>query len=927
MLDLQKYNRLGRVTTALWLLVAVLCFHLSAQAQTALPDGQVDPRLIEIVEQVKERTLRDANALSSKSELDPDPQDGHQDAKAYMEALNRLRRSEFSKDPENIISAVSAFESILTPDVEPAMSQILDLYAEHANLLTAKATPTDQILAAERFTESGGWFEKYFAYSLSAHLRSENKQRQAALQDAQAAMILIPQGQEDSPFVRYAKNKTTSTIAQLHNLQGNTDLAITTSLEYLRITQDAPDIVAGFDLINNLIFSHSMSRDHHALIYLSGSILEIEKLGSSSVAGLSEFRVSQVMNNIGDFESALSFAETAVGQAIHPMIKQQAQTNQAIALTGLGRIEQALGVASAAGIDLSPEHLLTTETRRDNLYLGFLLAQSQDRALATKLFNRQVDVTSQKFLANNSRDTTAMLADLENSRERQLEREEAAAREARLQAMTIDRSRKLNRALMGLSLVFGLAALAATLFARFRSKMVKKLEIKTGEAASAERLKTEFLGMISHELRTPLNAIIGISDFLTQYHGDADTRKKTSIILKGGNDLLSVVESLTDMARIDAHQMELDPNDVDLAEALNEIPGKWAQQAQAKGLIFTHFIDPAITSHHIDRKRLTQCIDVIVSNAVQFTDSGRVHLHITAIFDQLGQVTGLNAVVADTGRGISDLVQSRLFTPFMQADASRKRNHMGTGLSLAIAYALAEMMGGDITVVSREGRGSEFRLTVDLNPVTTPVTVARPTIEDTSSGSALNDAPPELSESPKRLELDLPILETAAAPSNPVIDLMQPRVNAAALHDQTAQQSPAPAPEIRKVLIVDDMTPNRDILRLMLETQGYQCAEAASGEAALACLEQEPFDLVILDVHMAPLDGVETLKRIRGSKAAYQNTAVIALTADNAPSTNAACMDAGADLFLTKPVRQAELVKALEYLKKAPAKRFLAQKH
>ena len=921
MKEIPQKSIIRRIMTTATLLVMAFSLHLNAAAQIDVRDLKLDPRLIEIVEQVKQRTAPGTDIDLPVAIEQPSFDQG---AVQYINALNDLRQSEYSKNPKTILAAVAELESTKMPSVGPSMSQILKLYETQAGLLAAKASPKQQILKAETFSEKGSWFEKYFAYLLSAQIQSENNQRQAALQEAQAAIAVIPEGNEQDIFVKYARNKITSVIAQLHNLQGNTDLAILTSLEFLQLTEDDPDVEAGIDLINNLIFSHSMSRDHEALIYLSAQLLEIEKLGSSSIAGLSEFRVAQVMNANGNFEASLGYANEALSKAMHSVIKRQAQTNKAIALTGLGRIGEARRVAEAANLDLSSEHLLTKETSRDTLYLGFLLAQSQDTDLATKLFNRQIDVTSQKFLANNSRDTTAMLADLENSRERQIEREASAAREARLQAMTIDRQRKLNRALMGLSLVFGLATLAAILFARFRSRMVAELEVKTLEAASAERLKTEFLGMISHELRTPLNAIIGISDFLTQYHTDEDTRKKTSIILKGGNDLLSVVESLTDMARIDANQMELDPIDVDLAAALNEIPERWNEQAQAKGLTFTHFIDPAITSHHLDSRRLTQGIDVLLSNAVQFTDKGRVHLHITAISDVDGEVTGLSAVVADTGRGMSDLVQSRLFTPFMQADRGRKRNHMGTGLSLAIAYALADMMGGEISVVSREGRGSEFKLTVDLKPLKTPLKVMAPEREQTPDTGTVIDTL-ELRDAP--IEMGLPILESAVAPSNPVIDLMQPRVSGPALHHPSTSKQSASSRKINKILIVDDMTPNRDILHLMLETQGYECSEAASGEVALELLAQTSYDLVVMDVHMSPMDGVETLKHIRSSQSHYQNIAVVALTADNSPGTNAACMDAGADLFLTKPVRQTELLKALGYLNQMPSGRFLARKH
>ena len=206
---------------------------------------------------------------------------------------------------------------------------------------------------------------------------------------------------------------------------------------------------------------------------------------------------------------------------------------------------------------------------------------------------------AQSFLSNNSRDTTSMLAELENSRERQAERDAASAREAALQAMTIDRQRNLNRALILLLLLFGAAAIAATIFARYRSRMVSELKTKTEEAASAEKLKTDFLGMISHELRTPLNGIIGISDLLANYHEDPDIRKKTGIVLRSGTELLAVVESLTDMARLDAGQFQLLPHDADLSISLADVAKPWAEKAKGKGLKLTAFVDAAIGQYHI----------------------------------------------------------------------------------------------------------------------------------------------------------------------------------------------------------------------------------------------------------------------------------------------------------------------------------------
>ena len=884
-------------------------------AQSDPIPAEIDPRLIEIVEEVKVRAIASQPTELRRSETAPSKTGV---AELRIQRASRLNEASFSQNPKKIRLAIQDFTVNNPSDAAPSMGRVIDLFERHADLLESGANEMAYQKNAAQFAETGSWLEKFFAIQLSKQLYIDAGERQAAFQKAQYAFQIIPDDPNQQVYTQYAKAETLSTLAQLHNIQGNVDFAIANSLAYLKETDVDADAKPAIDILNNLIFSHSVKRDHEALLYLSEKLLEIETISTSSVPGLSEFRVSQAANMAGDFEKGLEHANLAEAVSQHAQINRQIATNKAIALAGLGRKIDARNHAAKAGINIESDHLLMDESGRDVLYLGFLLAQGTDDTLATQLYNRQLDVTAQKFLANTSRDTTAMVAELENSRERQAERDAAAAREAALQAETIDRQGKLNRALIFLSLLLGGAALGSFLFMKSRVKLLHKLEIKTVEAASAEKLKTEFLGMISHELRTPLNGIIGISDYLSNYHEDPDIRNKTGIVLRSGNELLSVVESLTDMARLDAGQLALSPHDAHLSQSLAAVPQNWIDPAKEKGLTFTHFVDPIIGAHHVDEGRLIQCLNILLENAVRFTNSGRVHLHITGHETDGAGVNRLTAIVADTGQGMSELVQSRLFTPFMQADTSRKRNHMGTGLNLAIAYALAEMMGGSLSVVSREGRGSEFKLDIPLGVVSAK-SVERP-LNDTQPVPIILDGP-ALENQPS----ESGAFEGDDEPQAAVIDLMQPHAAFPSLHDVEALVLPTPQEGQQHILVVDDMASNRDILRLILETQGHRCGEAEDGLSALAAMERQSFDLVVLDIHMAPMDGIETLRRIRASGTPYANIPVIALTADNAASTNAACMEVGADLFLTKPVRRDELLRAISYLNQTETPRALSQ--
>ena len=314
--------------------------------------------------------------------------------------------------------------------------------------------------------------------------------------------------------------------------------------------------------------------------------------------------------------------------------------------------------------------------------------------------------------------------------------------------------------------------------------------------------------------------------------------------------------------------------------------------------------------------------------------SGRVHLHVTLSKAAPHELT---VVVADTGQGMSELVQSRLFTPFMQADTSRKRTHMGTGLSLAIAYALVEMMEGALSCVSRAGRGSEFTFKIPLRaalaePQAPALIEATPPQAETTEALNLEDialaveveaSAPQAQDS--RPDTNRDIAAPHAAPARQdFVDLMTPSDIRPSLHDYEETEPLLSTERPLRVLVVDDMVSNRDVLSLMLESKGFICREAADGYAALAALERQAFDLIILDIHMAPLDGIETLRRIRASGARYADITVIALTADNAARINAETMDAGADLFLTKPIKQEELLRAISRLRGTDATRILS---
>ncbi len=886
------------------IVVTVFTFLVSSVA-TADTTKDLDPRLIEIVEIINARAgetsrpnlLRD-NSNFSKGFNPDDP---------FLKAISEVMASVTTEDSQKIKLAVHGFSQVGSSYDEVDTDSIARLYSEYADALANELSASEIENVLRPYQESGDWFQRFSAYQISIFTNANLKKSQnhTALQKAQESLSLIPT--EETELSSFARIEVTNVIAHLHNLKANRDLAISTTLEYLELTENNFDPQASIDILNNLLYSHLVWRDTTAQQYLADALLNLEKYYDSEAPGLTELRVAQTKNEIGDYETALDYAVLAYEKAALPQLKLQAKVTEATALAGLGELKKAEAIISMHQLNISPDIILNERSSNSVLQLAFLMAlKSGDEKLAITLSNRRLQLLSQNFLADASSDTSSILASLENSRARQEERAAAAAREAALLELTIVKQRKLNRTLMALLGLAGLALIGLVAFLRFRERTMKELAIKRKEAASADKLKTDFLGMISHELRTPLNGVIGFSDLLSQTHTDPDVRQKTGVILKSGHELLDVVESMTDMARIDAGQMNILPEDSHLPTLLEEVVEPLQAKAEEKGLAFTHYIDPDLGEHFVDGQRLQQCVRTVLSNAVSFTERGRVHMHVTTQKSSDDVVTGVTVNIADTGVGMSELVQSRLFTPFMQADTSLRRSHMGTGLSLAIAKALTVLMEGELTVVSRVGRGSEFTLTV---PLAAPVSVHVET-----------DAVDDIEHVEALLEHEMP------APLPPaILDLMQP----VAGRDMAPLHAPPQMPENNldglRVLIVDDLENNRRILRDMLEPQGCICFDAPDGEDALEALNAGPLDIVIMDIHMNRLDGVEATRLIRDSRAPFADIPIIALTADNAATTNAACMAAGADIFLTKPVMLDEICRALAFLQTGKSRRTLRQ--
>jgi signal transduction histidine kinase/CheY-like chemotaxis protein len=402
------------------------------------------------------------------------------------------------------------------------------------------------------------------------------------------------------------------------------------------------------------------------------------------------------------------------------------------------------------------------------------------------------------------------------------------------------------------SFIFMLAIAIVVVYQTIRISILnKKMNGAVAKMKHATRIKDQFMSNITHELRTPLNSILGYTNLLLKKKHEPDIEKWIQSVNSSGTLLLDVVNDVLDYSKLEAGYLHTTNEPFQLDDILSNLKNIISNRAEAKGLSLVILKDQSLpSSFNGDEKKLKQILINLAGNAVKFTEKGTVKIEVL-LQKQIEDQYWLEFVISDTGIGIASENLKHVFERFYQVENSYTKKYSGTGLGLPIVKQLVDLQGGTISVNSNAGEGTSFRFVLPFEKV----------------------------EYVKQEEINL-------APVRKML--------------QTAS---------KRILVVDDHELNRELLELILKEYNCRVVTAENGYEALQILQKMKFDMVLMDVQMPELNGIETTLKIRNQL--VLELPIIACTAFSQPSEMKMCMEAGMNDYLGKPIEEKELLRLL----------------